>query len=58
VNIDNLIQLYVILTRASIYFDVEFKLYTTAVLCAETVLGLVFMRESLFPCRRRLRVSP
>lgn len=48
-NIDNLFLLYVILASASLYFDVEFTLYTTAILCAETVLGLVFLREELFP---------
>jgi diguanylate cyclase (GGDEF)-like protein len=48
-NIDNLFLLYVILASASLYFDVEFTLYTTAVLCAETVLGLIFLREALFP---------
>lgn len=48
-NIDNLFLLYVILASASLYFDVEFTLYTTVVLCAETVLGLIFMREALYP---------
>ncbi len=48
-NIDNLFLLYVILASASLYFDVEFTLYTTVVLCAEMILGLIFMREALFP---------
>lgn len=48
-SIDNIFLLYVILTSASLYFDVEFTLYTTVILCAETVLGLVFLREELFP---------
>lgn len=48
-NIDNLFLLYVILASASLYFDMEFTLYTTVVLCAETVLGLVFLRKELFP---------
>jgi diguanylate cyclase (GGDEF)-like protein len=48
-NIDNLFILYVILASASLYFDVEFTLYTTVVLCAETILGLVFLRGALFP---------
>ena len=48
-EIDNLFLLYVILASASLYFDVEFTLYTTVVLCAEMILGLIFMREALFP---------
>lgn len=48
-NIDNLFLLYVILASASLYFDMEFTLYTTVVLCTETVLGLVFLRKELFP---------
>jgi diguanylate cyclase (GGDEF)-like protein len=48
-NIDNLFLLYVILASASLYFDVEFTLYTTIVLCAETVLGLIFMHDVLYP---------
>lgn len=48
-SIDNIFLLYVILASASLYFDVEFTLYTTVILCAETVLGLVFLREVLFP---------
>ncbi len=48
-NIDNLFLLYVILASASLYFDVEFTLYTTVVLCAEMILGLIFSRETLFP---------
>ncbi len=48
-NIDNLFLLYVILAGASLYFNVEFTLYTTGILCAETVLGLIFLRNELFP---------
>ncbi len=48
-SIDNIFLLYVILASASLYFDVKFTLYTTAILCAETVLGLIFLREALFP---------
>ncbi len=48
-SIDNIFLLYVILASASLYFDVEFTLYTTAILCAETILGLVFLRDVLFP---------
>ncbi len=48
-NIDNLFLLFVILAGASLYFDVEFTLYTTVILCAETVLAYVFMREAFFP---------
>ncbi len=48
-NIDNLFLLFVILAGASIYFDVRFTLYTTFILCAETMLGLFLYREALFP---------
>lgn len=48
-NIDNLFLLFVILSSASLYFDVEFTLFTTAVLCAEALLGLVFLKEQLYP---------
>lgn len=48
-SIDNIFLLYVILASASLYFDVEFTLYTTAILCAESMLGLIFLREALFP---------
>lgn len=48
-SIDNIFLLYVILASASLYFNVAFTLYTTAILCAETVLGLIFLPEALFP---------
>ncbi|MBN1499974.1 MAG: GGDEF domain-containing protein [Spirochaetes bacterium] len=48
-NIDNIFLLYVVLASASLYFDVEFTLYTTAVLCTETTLGFIFFREQLYP---------
>lgn len=48
-NIDNLFLLYVILAGASLYFDVEFTLFTTGILCAEMVLGFIFLRKELFP---------
>lgn len=48
-NIDNLFLLYVILAGASLYFDAKFTLYTTGILCAEMVLGFIFLRKELFP---------
>ncbi len=48
-SIDNIFLLYVILASASLYFNVKFTLYTTAILCTETMLGLIFLREALFP---------
>lgn len=48
-SIDNIFLLYVILASASLYFNVKFTLYTTAILCTETVLGLIFLPEALFP---------
>ncbi len=48
-NIDNLFLLYVILAGASLYFDVKFTLFTTFVLCLETTLGFIFLREKLYP---------
>lgn len=48
-NIDNIFLLYVILAGASLYFDVKFTLFTTCILCAETTLGFIFLRERLYP---------
>ncbi len=48
-NIDNLFLLFVILSGASLYFDIAFTLYTTGVLCMEALLGLLFFRETLYP---------
>lgn len=48
-NIDNLFLLFVILSAASLYFDLKFTLYTTAVLCVEALLGLLFFRAELYP---------
>lgn len=41
--------MFVILSSASLYFEVEFTLYTTGVLCAETPLGLLLFREEHYP---------
>lgn len=48
-NIDNLFLLFVILSAASVYFDVAYTLYTTGILCLEALLGLLFFREDLYP---------
>ncbi len=48
-NLDNIFLLFVILSAASLYFDVKFTLYTTGVICIETLLGFVFFREVLYP---------
>ncbi len=48
-NIDNIFLLYVVLASASLYFNVKFTLFTTFVLCTETTLGFIFLRETLYP---------